>query len=289
MMIQEALKMIKTISEFNDIDLTDREIRIILSEAMDRDINHVITNKNDILTNRQESYLKYIINEFICYSKPIEKITKKAYFYGLELYVDEHVLSPRQDTEILAEQVLKYAKGNHTGGIKMLDIGTGSGCLSIAVAVNLENCTITASDISDEALAVADRNIEKYMLNDRIRLKKSDLFNGISDVKYDIIMSNPPYISDADYEELDAKVKDHDPYIALKGGWDGLDMIRSILSQAHRFLCADGALFLEIGFDQAFKVKELMKERYKDIRIYTDHGGNDRVIFGKLSDLGENI
>lgn len=289
MMIADALKMIKTKSAKKGIKLSDRETQIVLSEALGSDITYIIGNKKYTLTNQQESYLNSIVHEMIDFSKPIEKITGKAYFYGLELFVNGQVLSPRQDTEILVDQVIKYASSNFSDKVRILDIGTGSGCLSIAAAVNIKDCTITATDISDEALDIAKLNIDKYMLGDRIKLKISDLFSRISDENYDIIMTNPPYISDEDHEKLDAKVKDHDPEIALRGGNDGLVIIKRILSEVHEYLCLEGVLFMEIGYDQANSVKELMKERFKDIRIYKDYGGNDRVIYGKLRDIGENI
>lgn len=204
--------------------------------------------------------------------KPLDYITGKSYFYGIELAVNDSVLIPRLDTEVLAEQVIKFVNGS--GAKTVLDLMTGSGCIARAVAENT-SAAVTASDISEKALAVAIKN-----LDGKAKAVLSDCFDGIEE-SFDVIVSNPPYIATAVIDTLEPEVKAQ-PTLALDGGEDGLGLYRKIASKAPQYLNENGMLFLEIGYDQRESVTSLLSERFTDIECIKDLCGNDRVIKARL-------
>lgn len=206
---------------------------------------------------------------------PLQHITGTQEFMGLEFEVNEHVLIPRQDTELLVEEVRKECSGK-----TVLDLCTGSGCIIISLA-RLGNITrATAVDISEKALETAIRNAGKHEV--QIEFIKSDLYEKVSGV-YDIIVSNPPYISTEEIGALMPEVRDHEPYIALEGGVDGLDFYRRIIEGLRSHLAEKGRVFFEIGFDQAEAVKVLLaSEGFEEIQIKKDLSGLDRLVSAKL-------
>ena len=206
--------------------------------------------------------------------EPLDYITNKSYFYGYELYVDSNVLIPRMETEILVSEAIK-AIGEKE--LYVLDLCTGSGCIARALA-DRTNAHIVASDISERALAVAARNLE----GTDVVLKKSDLFNELEYCSFDIIISNPPYIPTAAIADLSPEVRS-EPRLALDGGHDGLTYYKKIISVASNYLNSSGKLLLEIGYDQADSVKQLMYMfGFKDVNVISDLDGNDRVVIGKV-------
>ena len=207
---------------------------------------------------------------------PLDYIIKRSDFYGIKLYVDENVLVPRLDTEIVADEVIKYLNKNNGGeGRSVLDLMTGSGCIARAI-VEKTAAAVTASDISDGALGVAKRNLE----NTRAEVVKSDGFTGLTGRTFDVIVSNPPYIRRNEIETLQPEVKCQ-PHIALDGGEDGLDFYRLIADNAAKYLTSGGALFLEIGYDQREEVTALLGKDFTNIACVKDYGSNDRVIFAE--------
>lgn len=207
---------------------------------------------------------------------PLDYIIKRSDFYGIKLYVDENVLVPRLDTEIVADEVIKYLNKDNGGeGKSVLDLMTGSGCIARAI-VEKTAAAVTASDISDGALGVAKRNLE----NTRAEVVKSDGFTGLTGRIFDVIVSNPPYIRRSEIETLQPEVKCQ-PHIALDGGEDGLDFYRLIADNAAKYLTSGGALFLEIGYDQREEVTALLGKDFTNIACVKDYGGNDRVIFAE--------
>jgi len=282
MNIAQALAKVKSQININGNKISDQEKVIILAEVLESGFSEVLLNKDQELSKEQTNKLERYINELNIDLKPFEKIIKRAYFFGVELYVDENVLSPRNDTEILVEKVLDHIKKNNIKNVRILEIGIGSACISLAIAMNTEVDKIVAVEISEEAISVAQKNIERYSMQEKISVVKSDLFSSLNDVKFDIIVSNPPYISRSELKELDFKVTGYDPIIALYGGEDGLDLYHEIFESAHRYLNKDGTVFCEIGSEQADRVKKIMNDRYKEIYVFKDYGNNDRVICGKL-------
>ncbi len=213
-------------------------------------------------------------------NEPIQYIQGEKEFYNIKLMVNEHTLIPRNDTEILVEEVIKYVS---TQNFRILDIGTGSGCIPIAIAKECPNNIFFASDISNEVLDTARKNAGINDISGKIKFYKWDLFkNSPSRSLHDIVISNPPYISLKDYEDLDKNVKDHEPRIALTDEGDGLKFYRRINDIIEKILKQNGMLFLEIGFDQADDIKNIYSEKFSEIKIVKDYGGNDRVFIGKL-------
>ena len=197
--------------------------------------------------------------------------------------VNKNVLIPRQDTEVLVEEVMRHLHD----GMRILDMCTGSGCILTSLLRYSNDCTGVGADISEEALRVARDNAEALLEgNGRERPKasfvRSDLFDGLdADDRFDVIVSNPPYIKTGDMDTLMPEVREHEPALALDGKEDGLFFYRRIIDGAKRFLSGGGMLFFEIGFDQGEDVRELMRQAgYTDIEIVKDFAGLDRVVFG---------
>lgn len=209
---------------------------------------------------------------------PLQHIIGHTGFMGLDFKVSRDVLIPRQDTETLVETVLEREKDP---AISILDLCTGSGCIAVSLKKLGGYSKVAASDLSDKAIGLAIRNAS---INDaEISIIKSDLFKDI-DGRFDVIVSNPPYIPAEEIETLSPEVRDHDPRMALDGGEDGLDIYRRIVSECGDVLNAGGRLYMEIGFDQAAAVGGLMeKAGFRDIEVVKDLAGKDRVIFGTLT------
>ncbi len=211
---------------------------------------------------------------------PIQQIMGMQEFMGLEFTVNEHVLIPRQDTEILVEEVLKHLHD----GMRILDMCTGSGCILVSLLHYSNDCSGVGADLSTEALAVARSNAEKLLHPDKsIEFIQSDLFEKVTG-KFEIIVSNPPYIRPDVIETLMPEVRDHEPMMALDGGEDGLDFYREIVTGSKEYLAGGGMLFFEIGYDQGEAVKMLMEQAgYVEVNVVQDYAGLDRVVYGTLS------
>ena len=219
---------------------------------------------------------------------PLQHLTGKAYFMGYEFDVDERVLIPRQDTEILAEEALRLLADKRSPEI--LDMCTGSGCLLLSILMEKEDAHGTGVDISEGALAVAEKNRKNLHLEERALLVKSDTFSGEYFQKnssehlmeYDMLISNPPYIPTADIQQLMDEVRLHDPVLALDGKEDGLYFYRRITEEARRYLKPGGWLLYEIGCDQGEAVSRIMRTNdFSNIAVKKDLAGLDRVVLGQ--------
>ena len=199
----------------------------------------------------------------------------------LNFYVDENVLIPRQDTEVLVEEVIKIAKNIRAK--KILDLCTGSGAIAVSLAKYLENTQITALDISGKALDVAIANAKNNHVQEKITFVESNLFQDLRQEKYDIIVSNPPYIRRKEIATLDKEVR-KEPKIALDGGEDGLDFYREIINKGYEYLKYGGYICLEIGYDQKEEVMQIIKDKKQYTETYwkKDLYDNDRVIVTRL-------
>lgn len=252
-------------------DEAGTECAVILEFVLNSDRNDLYIHPERKLDGEEERLFFELIERRNT-GEPVQYITGKTYFYGLEFFCDESVLIPRFDTEVLVEETIKRAPRE----AKLLDLCTGSGCIALSVAHERSDIKAYASDISEKALETADKNKEKLSLN--VEFIKSDMFENIEG-KFDIIVSNPPYIEKNVIENLDTKVKDYEPYNALCGGEDGLDYYRIIAKEAGKHLENKKILLLEIGFDQGEKVKKLLLENdYENIEIIKDLNGLDRVV-----------
>jgi len=217
--------------------------------------------------------------------KPVQYITKRQEFMGLELYVDSGVLIPRGDTEIIAEKVIELTKGLESPEI--IDVCTGSGAIAVSLAINIPNARVLAVDISDSALDCCNINVNRFGLENSIRVVKSDLFENIREEGLlgitDVIVSNPPYIESAAIQELDINVRSYEPHLALDGGKDGLVYYRRIIKDSVEFLKNKGILAFEVGHDQGVRVKNIMEESgyYDNLNIEKDLSGYDRCVWGR--------
>jgi len=211
--------------------------------------------------------------------EPVAYLTGEKEFWSLSFKVDRRVLIPRPDTEIIIEEALRFVAENFGRGIRLsiLEIGTGSGAISVALASELPCADITATDISKEALELASLNIAVHNVGQKVRLKNGSLFENVTG-KFDLIVSNPPYISEAEYAGLSREVRDYEPVKALVSGPDGTECHESIIAGARDFLNPGGALFLEIGALQKQKIEEILKkEGYNRIAFRKDYAGLFRV------------
>ena len=211
--------------------------------------------------------------------EPIQYIIGLADFMGEKFVVSKDVLIPRDETELLVRQAIEIInKNNFTSA---LDMCTGSGCIACMIA-KLTNCQVMGVDISTEAIHTAFKNMEKFELFNKAIFRKSDIYNKIrEDERFDIIVSNPPYIASQDVNNLEREVKDYDPVLALDGGVDGLEFYKIIAKESPRFLNKDGVLILEIGFNQYRDVEQLLKLNNFDTILVKDYSGNDRIVIAK--------
>ena len=228
------------------------DIRILLKHSSHNDKDIILSNINidDIDINFFKSLLVKRLN-----NEPISKIVNKKYFWKDEFFVNFNVLDPRPETELIIEEALNNVNKNKR--LDILDIGTGSGCLAISLAKEFPNAKITAIDISRKALNVAKKNIDQAELNHQIKLECLSL-ESISK-KFDIIVSNPPYLSQAQYANLGEGIKKYEPKIALLGGKDGLNFYRLIANEIEKFMKSNSYFICEIGFDQLASCKSIFK------------------------------
>ena len=210
---------------------------------------------------------------------PLQHLTGHQEFMGLDFQVSEDVLVPRQDTEVLIEEVLSAVKKYSIQTPKILDMCTGSGCILLSLLANIEGAEGLGADLSEKALEVAQKN--GSLLNLKAEWCLSNLFSHING-KYDIIVSNPPYIESAVIETLMEEVREHEPRMALDGKEDGLYFYREITKQAGVYLNAGGILAFEIGYNQGEAVSQMLKEeQYEEIKVVKDLAGLDRVVIGR--------
>ena len=281
MTIREAIGKATIKLKMNNIDSPKLKARLLMQFILNQTRQYIIVYDEKKLTQvQEEKYFQAI--EQIVKGIPLQHITHRQEFMKMDFYVNENVLIPRPDTEVLVEEVIKIAK--KINAKKILDMCTGSGAIAVSLAKYIENSQITATDISGEALKIAELNAKKQQVDKQITFLQSDLFEDLLKEKYDIIVSNPPYIKKEIIKTLDDEVQ-KEPNIALDGGYDGLDFYRKIIHQAYEFLKYRGYLCLEIGYDQKIDVMELIEQEDKYIETYgkKDLYGNDRVIVTKLA------
>jgi len=213
--------------------------------------------------------------------EPAQYIIGTVEFYGLEFKVSPAVLIPRPETEILVESVINFV--NKEDKLRIMDIGSGSGNISIAIAVNLANAYVTGIEVSESAIKIAEENLKKYNCNKRVSFLNCDILSVNRDelTDFDIIVSNPPYVSKEDYGKVQKEILNYEPNIAVTDFYDGFKFYREIISLAAQILKPDGKIFLEIAQGQSKKINEIMKENnFKDVSIVQDYQKIDRVIYG---------
>ncbi len=281
MTIRETIRKGMIILKNNNITEPNIKARLIMQYVLNKPREYLMVYDTQNVMLRQEvNYFKAI--KKLCQGLPLQHITHRQEFMKMTFYVDENVLIPRQDTEVLVEEVIKIAK--KINAKKFLDLCTGSGAIAVSLAKYIEQSEITAVDISGKALNVAKLNAKNNEVDDKITFVESDLFSNLKKEKYDMIVSNPPYIKTDIIKKLDKEVQ-KEPYIALDGGYDGLDFYRKIINEADEYLKFHGYLCLEIGYNQKEEVEELIRkqEKYTDTYCKKDLCDNDRIIIAKLN------
>ena len=274
MTIKEALKKSVELLEKNNIEERIIKAKIVLANLLEKPKEYLFINENEELDKKIEQDFFEKVNK-LCNNIPLQYLTHIQQFYGLEFYVDDNVLIPRADTEILVEEVIKSIKDTKSD-IKILDMCTGSGIIAIILAKYCKNVDITAVDKSNGALNVAIKNAKKHGVYEKIEFINSDMFENLKD-RYNIIVSNPPYIESDVINTLTKDVQ-NEPKMALDGGKDGLDFYRNIFNNTDKFLEKAGQIFLEIGYNQRESVSKIFEEKFKNIKCIKDLSGLDRVI-----------
>lgn len=262
----------------------ENDAKLLLFEAFHLDLVHFLMDRLRPLLEQDEQVQEQIRTYRGMVAKrasriPLQQILGSQEFMGLDFFVNEHVLIPRQDTETLVELVLQEQPGTEK---KFLDLCTGSGCIAISLAVKGGYESVTATDLSEEALKVAERNAKNHQK--KIIFHQGDLFSALPQSEagsFDIITSNPPYIPTAVIATLEPEVREHEPMMALDGTEDGLKFYRQIAKEAGTWLKPGGAIYLEIGYDQGESVSGLLRDAgFDKVRVVKDLPGKDRVVCG---------
>lgn len=269
----KLVELVNNIKEVYKIDYID--IKTLIKEILKIDNSYFILNGNEEI---KEEKVKEILEKckIIKSGKPLQYVTNSQNFFGLKFYVNENVLIPQPDTEILVEEAIERIKEINKKNVKVLDLCTGSGAIAISIKNELKDkVDVYASDISKEALLVAKKNAKEILENESITFIESDMFKSISE-KFDVIVSNPPYIKTEIIKSLDKEVQE-EPYIALDGGIDGLKFYKEIRENIEKYLEDNGTLLMEIGYDQ----KEEVLNLFNNAICIKDFDNNDRVIIWK--------
>ena len=273
--IRETLNKGISILKRNKVLTPQLDSEILLSKSINKDKKHIILNPKEVLNFKKLKKFDDLIKRR-AKGEPIAYLTNKKEFWNDEFFVNNDVLIPRPDTEIIIEQVLKiYSKKSKA---QILDIGTGSGCILLSIIKERPNFYGTGIDISKKSINVSKFNTKQLNLTSRVKFFHSSIDNFIIG-KYDLIVSNPPYIELSNLKYLDKDIVNFEPKLALNGGCDGFSKIRKVIDKANILIKKKGKFILEIGFDQKEKVKSLLKnEGYYINKVVKDYGNNDRCI-----------
>ena len=273
--ISEAIKKGDNILKKNGIKSYKLDSELLMSQVFQKNRENIILNSNVKLSNKEIILYNNLIEQRKK-KKPIAYIIGKKEFWKYEFDVTKNVLIPRPDTEIIIEQTLKLTKNK--SGLKILDIGVGSGCILLSILKERKNFYGSGIDICKKTLEICKINVKKLNLADRIKLFKSDVDN-FNYGKYDLIVSNPPYIKKFDLKYLEKDVYGYEPVLALDGGVDGLLEIKKVISNSSKFIKKNGILIIEIAFDQTDKVKKFLKENGYFIKdVVKDLAKNNRCL-----------
>jgi release factor glutamine methyltransferase len=279
MNIKELLNRSDQFLAERGVESSRLDAEVLMADLLDMErINLYVKYDYPLKSNEIDSYRQMIKKR--AQRIPVAYITEKKEFMSLEFKVAEGVLIPRPDTENLVEQVIEYCRQNELQQPQIIDVGTGSGAIAVSLAHYLSEAKVVGVDLSPQALKIARQNMEKHELSQRMSISKSDLLAEFikREIKgIDIIVSNPPYISESEMEELPPEVK-KEPKTALEAGKDGLDYYRRLLPEAEKVLKNGGKIFLEIGYKQAEAVTDLFSENWSEVEIKKDYSENDRIV-----------
>lgn len=255
------------------VDSPRLDAELLLAEAAETDRAKIVAGLVELTADQAAHFAKLVARRER--REPLAYITGTKGFRRIDLIVDENVLIPRPDTELL----VAVAKVDRPCGI--LDVATGSGAVALALADELPDATIVAADVSERALEIARKNVEHLNMGDRVTIKRSDLLDEI-DGTFDLITANLPYVTAAEYETLEPEITEFEPKLALVGGDDGLELVRRLAAQAPAALKPGGMLALEIGSEQAAATEQILKQAgFTATEIHQDLAGHDRVVTGR--------
>ena len=259
-------------------DVPRKEIELLVMHVCGLKKIDLILRANETVKEEVLEEIRVLVNKRL-QGKPLQYLIGSEEFMGLNFIVTENVLIPRQDTEILVEEIISRFKKE--SNLQILEIGTGSGAISVSLAKFLKQSKIISLDISKEALNIAKLNAKRNQVADQITFLESNLFESLTaNESFDIIVSNPPYIPSKDILELQKEVKDYEPMLALDGGEDGLDYYREITARSVDYLKKGGLLAYEIGYDQGIDVLKILENDFHHIEIIKDLQKHDRVVLG---------
>ncbi len=285
--LKTATEILINANSKTSVSCARMEAGVILCHVLNKDRAFIYTD-GDYEPEEREIREYYAKIRLRAEGMPIQHITGHQEFMSLDFIVNSDVLIPRGDTEILVESVIRHCNKHTSKEVRILDIGTGSGCIAVSLAHYIVSSSIVAVDFSLKALEVAKHNALKNKVEERIDFRQIDILEDSNEIEenfFDVVVSNPPYIDLEEMGQLQKEVKDFEPDSALYGGEDGLDFYRGIVEKAAKFLKPNGLLFFEVGYKQAKKVKKLMENGYKNIQIIQDLSQIERVVFATVISL----
>jgi len=259
----------------------EREVNLLLRHSLKRDAAFIYAHPEYRLDAVESILFKAVLKRRVA-GEPFQYISGVQEFYGHEFKVTPDVLIPRPETEILVEAAINELNGN--AETKFCEIGVGSGCIAISILKAVPLAVAIAVDISKAAIDVARMNADSHDVLDRLSLKESDVFSNVSEFEFDLIVSNPPYVTLPDIETLQKEVREFEPRTALVGGQDGLDIIRTLVSEAPKYLRPKGMMLIEIGWDQSDRVREMFENRtWHNLMLLDDLQGIPRIVQARLN------
>jgi release factor glutamine methyltransferase len=278
--IQKLLNWITDYLTQRNVDAPRLSAELLLSHVLGLKRIELYTQYNQPVAQEQLDQLRELVKR-AGQHEPVAHLVGRTEFYSMEFDVTPDCLIPRPETELLVQRAIEFLR-KRTGPQLVCDLCTGCGVIAVAIARNVPDAKVIATDISESALGVAAQNVEKHKLQERVELRRGDLFEPLVaqlDL-FDVIACNPPYVSAAEYEALEKNVKDYEPRLALHAGADGLDFYRRIAGKVDGYLKPDGVLLLEIGYQQGEAVRELFERSglFAEVRTEKDINRNDRII-----------
>jgi release factor glutamine methyltransferase len=260
-----------------------REAISLLELAIGRDRTFIFAHPDHELTESEQDAFSAFVNRREA-REPLQYIRGHQEFYGLDFIVTPDVLIPRPETEILVENAIEDLRSKNNA--EFCEVGVGSGCISVSILYQLPSAAAVGLDISEKALQITGKNAEKHGVGSRLTLLRSDVFDALTYQRFDMIVSNPPYVPRSDFETLQPEVRDFEPHAALTDGADGLSIIEKIVNGAPHFLRPGGGLLMEIGFDQAATVRRLFDPQvWSHLELIDDLQSIPRIVYARLPDL----
>ena len=282
MNLEKAINYGTKILRKNFIKSAKLDSEILMSKALDKDREFIIINQNKNINKNLFDYFQNLINQR-SKGEPIAYLVGKKDFWSYQFDICRDVLIPRPDSELIVEQALKLTKNKHR--LKLLDIGVGSGCLLLSILNEKKDFYGTGIDTSKKCINLSKKNALNLNLKNRVKFFKTDIDN-FNYGKYDLIVSNPPYINQYDLKYLDKEVVNFEPKLSLNGGIDGLTVIRKVINKASILMKTNGLLILEIGHDQKEKVRNILRKKGFYInKILKDYADNDRCIISTKKNI----